>query len=75
MREALGIDIGGLIIARAAVRGDASFSAENDLETPEVGGAVDAIKRLVDDRFGRRVFSRVKMRPAPAVPRARGRRS
>jgi hypothetical protein len=55
-REALGIDIGGVIIARAGREDDTSFSGENYLETPPVPGAFEAIRQVVDERFERRVF-------------------
>jgi hypothetical protein len=66
MREALGIDIGGVIIARSDQCGpesDTSFASDAYLETPEVPGAIDAIGLLVDRRFGRRVFLVSKARP------------
>src|SRR5262245_50908825 len=55
-REALGIDIGGVIIARVGREEDTSFSGENYLDTPPVPFAFEAIKRLVDERFGSHVF-------------------
>lgn len=55
-REALGVDIGGVIIARRAGGGDTAFDREDALDPPEVDGAVDTIRQLVDGRFGRRVY-------------------
>lgn len=48
--EALGIDIGGVIISgqRDSLSGDY-------LQAPEIPGAIDAIGRLVRERFGRKV--------------------
>ena len=55
-REALGVDIGGVIIARGARGADTAFRREDALDTPEVEGAVDTIAELAGGRFGRRVF-------------------
>ena len=55
-RETLGVDIGGVIIARAGAGEDTSFSSENYLEAREVTDAFEVLKRLVNERFGRRVF-------------------
>jgi hypothetical protein len=55
-REALGVDIGGVIISKVGGEADTSFSGTNYLETAEVPGALDVIKQLVDYRFGERVF-------------------
>lgn len=54
--EALGVDIGGVIISKARNELDTSFSNENYLETPEVADAFEVINRLVEDRFGDRAF-------------------
>lgn len=65
--EGLGIDIGGVIIARSGAN-DTSFLTEDYLNTPELPGAMQAIQRLVEGRFGPRVFLVSK-----AGPRARTR--
>ena len=52
-REALGIDIGGVIIS--GTRED-SFTGGDYLQSPEIAGAQDAIGRLVRERFGEKVF-------------------
>jgi len=54
--EALGIDIGGVIIPRVGVEADIVFKSANYLETAEMPLAFEVIRRLVDERFGRRVF-------------------
>ncbi len=51
---ALGIDIGGVIVGG---REDPDAPAQGDrflrfLETPEVDGAIEAVERLVNERFG-----------------------
>jgi hypothetical protein len=55
-REALGVDVGGVLIPRVGVEADTTFKSENYLETPEIPDAFDVLRRLVDERFGRRVF-------------------
>ena len=55
-REGLGIDIGGVIIARVGRDSDTSFFSEKYLDTPAMPGAFEVIRRLVDERFGSRVF-------------------
>lgn len=55
-REALGVDIGGVIISKVGGEADTSFSSTNYLETAEVPGALEVIKQLVDYRFGERVY-------------------
>lgn len=55
-QEALGIDIGGVIIARVRGRSDTSFSSDNYLQTPAVPGVFDAVRQLVAERFGDRVL-------------------
>lgn len=54
--EALGIDVGGVIISRATGAPDTFLSHESFLEMPEVPGSIDTIKRLVSERFENRVF-------------------
>ena len=55
-REALGVDVGGVLIPRVGVDADTTFKSENYLETPEIPDAFDVLRRLVDEMFGRRVF-------------------
>lgn len=55
-RERLGVDVGGVIIDRAADDTDTSFFSDNYLRTPAVRGAFSSLRRLVDDRFGTHVF-------------------
>ena len=50
--EALGVDIGGVVIERASQRGDTSFSGDRYLETPAIAGVVEALARLTAERFG-----------------------
>lgn len=54
--EALGVDIGGVLIPRVGVEAETTFKSENYLETPEVPEAFEVLRQLVDRRFGRRVF-------------------
>jgi hypothetical protein len=56
IKEALGIDIGGVIISRERDASDTSFSSEEYLDTPEVADAFEVITRLVTERFEDRVF-------------------
>lgn len=65
-REALGIDVGGVIIARLGLDEDTTFVGANYLSSPGVPGAFEVIQQLVDVRFGSRVFVVSK-----AGPRAR----
>ncbi len=55
-REALGVDIGGVIIDRSADGTDTSFHGGNYLRTPAVHGAFSGLHRLVDERFGTEVY-------------------
>jgi hypothetical protein len=63
MEDALGVDIGGVIIARMHA-GDTSFHSDNSMQTPAIAGAFEALRRLVDERFGERVFLVSKCGPA-----------
>jgi len=54
--EALGVDIGGVIISKAGGEADTSFSSRDYLNTPAVARAFEVIRRLVDERFGDRLF-------------------
>ena len=54
--ERLGVDIGGVLIARMDHRSDTSFFGGNYLDTPAVPGAVEALRRLSEGRFGENVF-------------------
>ena len=54
--ERLGVDIGGVLIARVDHRSDTSFFGDNYLDTPAVPGAVAALRRLAEGRFGENVF-------------------
>src|SRR3989338_6047305 len=49
----LGIDVGGVIISRGHHESrDTTFFTGNYLETPPVVGAFDAIRRLIEEKFG-----------------------
>ncbi len=52
-KEALGIDIGGVIIS--GTRED-SLTSGDYLQNPEIAGALDAVGRLVRERFDEKVF-------------------
>jgi len=72
MKEALGIDIGGVIIARPGRLqpggvSDTSFASDDYLETPEIPGAINAIRQLVEKRFGGSVFLVSKAGPRTRV--------
>ncbi len=64
--ETLGIDVGGVIIDRANDNTDTSFFSDNYLATTAVPGTFDAIKRLVEERFGERVHIVSKCGPNTA---------
>lgn len=54
--DALGVDIGGVIIELAdGIDADGSMFSQNYLSTPAVAGAVDALSCLAQQRFGPRV--------------------
>lgn len=54
--EVLGVDIGGVIIDRINDGTDTSFFGDNYLRTTAVPGVFEALRRLVDERFGERVW-------------------
>ena len=54
--EALGIDIGNVIIAGGSAAADTDFFTGDHLRTPAIPGAFDVISRLVRERFGERVY-------------------
>lgn len=54
--DVLGVDIGGVIIDGANGNADTSFFGDNHLATPACPGAFDALARLVQHRFGPRVY-------------------
>lgn len=57
MQEKLGVDVGGVITdALNNDETDTAFSTDNYLNTTAVRGAFDALRLLVDLRFGRNVF-------------------
>lgn len=51
----LGLDVGGVIIDRANDDTDTSFFGDHYLQTTAVAGVFEAVRRLVDERFGDRV--------------------
>ncbi len=53
--ETLGVDIGGVIIDRVNDGTDTSFFSDNYLQTTAVQGVFDALRQLVDKRFGDKV--------------------
>jgi len=54
--DALGVDIGGVIIGRVNDNTDTSFFDENYLATTAVPGVFEALARLVGEKFGDRVY-------------------
>ena len=54
--ETLGVDIGGVIIDRVNDGTDTSFFTDNYLRTTAVPGVLDALRELVEKRFGDKVF-------------------
>ena len=57
IQEILGVDVGGVIIDGSAnADTDTSFFGDNFLQTAAVKGAFEAIRELMDRRFGDRVF-------------------
>lgn len=50
--EVLGVDIGGVITDRVNDGTDTSFLSDNYLKTTAVPGTFEALRRLVDERFG-----------------------
>jgi hypothetical protein len=53
--EALGVDIGGVVIDRINDNTDTAFFSGNYLNTTAVPGAFEALARLVAERFGANV--------------------
>lgn len=56
MNETLGVDIGGVIIDRINDGTDTSFFSDNFLQTTAVPGVFQALRRLVDEKFGSQVY-------------------
>lgn len=54
--EAIGIDIGGVIIERLDAHRDTAFLAERFLDTPAVAGAFESIRDIVESRFGANAY-------------------
>lgn len=54
--DALGVDIGGVIIQPADDDADTSFFGDNYLRTPRMPGAFEGLAELVAQVFGERVF-------------------
>src|SRR5262245_58500091 len=54
--EALGVDVGGVIIDRVNDALDTSFFGDNYLKTTAVEGAFDALRTLNAERFPGRVY-------------------
>jgi hypothetical protein len=54
-REALGVDIGGVVMDRVNDATDTSFFGGRYLETTSTPGVVEALARLVAERFGEHV--------------------
>ncbi len=56
-KEILGIDIGGVVLDFIPQKGrELDFAGERYLETPEIGGAIDAIGELNRGRFEGEVY-------------------
>jgi len=53
--DTIGVDIGGVIIDRVNDGTDTSFFSDNYLQTTAVPGVFDALRQLVENRFGDRV--------------------
>ncbi|MEV4534731.1 hypothetical protein AB0J82_12960 [Asanoa sp. NPDC049518] len=62
MPDALGVDVGGVLITPT--------DGSEDLARPEVSGAIDALARLARERFGERMFV-VSKCAAATEPRTR----
>lgn len=54
--ETLGVDIGGVIIDRVNDGTDTSFFTDNYLQTTALPGVFDALRQLVEKRFGDKIF-------------------
>jgi len=55
MLDALGVDIGGVVISHVGSGNDTSFFAENYLETPSVPKALESL-RMLRARFGSNIY-------------------
>lgn len=55
-QEALGVDIGGVIIDRVNDGTDTSFFSDNYLQTTAVPGVFAALRQLVEKRFRENIF-------------------
>lgn len=62
--EALGVDIGGVVIDRINDNTDTSFFSDNYLNTTAVPGTIEALARLVAERFGTNVHFVSKCGPS-----------
>lgn len=54
-KEALGVDIGGVIIVETGSDSETFSRRNNYLETPAVEGAFEGLQKLVHERFGEQV--------------------
>lgn len=54
--EVLGVDFGGVVTDRMNDGTDTSFLSDNYLVTTAMPGAIEALRRLVEDRFGPNVY-------------------
>ena len=54
--DALGVDIGGVIIDRVNDNADTSFFGDNYLATTAVSDVFEVLARLVAEKFGERVY-------------------
>lgn len=54
--DKIGIDIGGVIVLRVNDGSETSFFGDRFLENQPIEGAFEGIRRLVDERFGERVY-------------------
>jgi hypothetical protein len=55
-RQKLGVDIGGVIIGRKDNGTDTSLSSTYGLHTTAIPGAFDALRALVEQKFGNEVY-------------------
>ncbi|SNT51336.1 hypothetical protein SAMN05421812_1086 [Asanoa hainanensis] len=56
MTDALGVDVGGVLIVPTDRSEDTELFHARYLERPEMPGAIDALARLARERFGPRMF-------------------
>ena len=56
MKDAIGIDIGGVIIKPAETEGDTSFFTDDYLATPMFDDAFETMARLREERFGEGIY-------------------